>query len=281
RKLIQDLEDGTSFIHKHHRNSKKTMPNSLIREQIIKLGVTYSLVSKYTSFLAVDEKDSELVAEAKILSDQRVVPVAAASFSVLRSRSLKSKSVKSMTSGFNFMPAPKSFLSSSSKRASSYKSSRRLESSELEFRTHCICLADKDSSFIEVTSYVGSNNSSVSVLPATPVKSKPPKIETLYSFLNFQSFDGSFLPSAKFYSWFGKHDFKDFENIGIENEKVLCLTLALAYLEIIMFGIFKDECEMCYEKAKKALKKEVGGDEQKINEILEKVKEWVNKWTNE
>ncbi|CAG8830296.1 19310_t:CDS:2, partial [Gigaspora rosea] len=37
---------------------------------------------------------------------------------------------------------------------------------------------------------------------ATSVKVKPPKIETLCSFLNFQSFDGLFLPSEKFYSWF-------------------------------------------------------------------------------
>ncbi|CAG8561989.1 26343_t:CDS:2 [Gigaspora rosea] len=116
---------------------------------------------------------------------------------------------------------------------------------------------------------------------ATSVKVKPPKIETLYSFLNFQSFDGLFLPSEKFYSWFGKNDFKDFEIIRIKNERVLCLALAMAYLELIMFETFKEECEMCYEKSKKALKKEVDGDEQKINEILEKAKEWVNKWANE
>ncbi|CAG8591291.1 17200_t:CDS:2 [Dentiscutata erythropus] len=293
RKLIQDLEDGTSFIHKHHRNSNKIMPYSLIREQIVKLGVTYSLASKYTSFLAVDERDSELLAEAKILSDQRVVPVAAASFSVLRSHKLFLSSSKPIFNLYlhNLLGAIYNYQYS---RASSIESIRTKFSLCLEEQDSLIhymsapkkeqdssFLEEQDFSFLEETSYIGSNNSSVSVLPYTSVKSKPPKIETLYSFLNFQSFDGSFLPSAKFYSWFDKHDFKDFENIGIENEKVLCLTLALAYLEIIMFETFKDECEMCYEKAKKALKKEVGGDEQKINEILEKVKEWVNKWTNE
>ncbi|CAG8839779.1 20815_t:CDS:2, partial [Racocetra persica] len=30
RKLIHDLENETSFIHKHPKNSGKTMPNSLI-----------------------------------------------------------------------------------------------------------------------------------------------------------------------------------------------------------------------------------------------------------
>ncbi|CAG8506656.1 434_t:CDS:2, partial [Racocetra fulgida] len=115
---------------------------------------------------------------------------------------------------------------------------------------------------------------------AISVKSKPPKIETLYDFLKFQSFDGSFLPSSKFYSWFGKKDFKDFEVIGVENEKMLCLALAMVYLEIILFETFKDECEMCYEKAKKALKKEVGDDEQKIIEILKNVKEWFEEIGN-
>ncbi|CAG8805099.1 8471_t:CDS:2, partial [Gigaspora rosea] len=58
-------------------------------------------------------------------------------------------------------------------------------------------------------------------------------------FLNLQSFDGSFLPSDKFYSWYRR---------------------------------------MCYVKI---LKKEIGGDEQKVNENLEKVKEWVKKWVDE
>ncbi|CAG8808537.1 31520_t:CDS:1 [Racocetra persica] len=136
------------------------------------------------------------------------------------------------------------------------------------------------------TRYVPSNDSEISdsfeqVLPFISVKSKPPKIETLYNFLNFQSFDGSFLPSSKFYSWFDKKDFKDFEVIGVKHEKILCLALAIEYLEIIMFETFKDECEMCYEKAKKALKKEVGDDEQKIIEILKNVKEWVKNWADE
>ncbi|CAG8498866.1 3239_t:CDS:2, partial [Scutellospora calospora] len=62
----------------------------------------------------------------------------------------------------------------------------------------------------------------------------------------------SVLPSTKFYSWFGKNDFKDFEFIRIENDIVLCLVLAIAYLEIIMFETFKD-----------------------------KSRDWVEKWANE
>ncbi|CAG8562011.1 26344_t:CDS:2 [Gigaspora rosea] len=48
RKLIQDLDDGNSLIHKHERNNGKPIPVSLIREQIVKLSITYNLVSKYT-----------------------------------------------------------------------------------------------------------------------------------------------------------------------------------------------------------------------------------------
>ncbi|RIB10468.1 von Willebrand factor type A domain-containing protein [Gigaspora rosea] len=220
RKLIQDLEEGTSFIHKHPRNKGKNMSDSLIREQIVKLGVTYNLASKHTSFIAIDERGSELVSEAKILSTQRIVPVVA---------------------------------------DSSFEQEQSADFSSLINRN---------------------DSPPASASLAASVKSKPPKIETLYSFLNFQSFDGSFLPSDKFYSWFGKNNFKDFESIGIENEKILCLALALAYLEIIMFDTFKEECEMCYVKAKKNLKKEVG-DEQNVNENLEKAKEWVKKWADE
>ncbi|RIB09867.1 hypothetical protein C2G38_2107491, partial [Gigaspora rosea] len=101
-----------------------------------------------------------------------------------------------------------------------------------------------------------SEDSDATDLLVASVKLKPLKIETLYSFLNLQSFDGSFLPSDKFYSWFGKNNFKDFESIRTDNEK-------------------------CYVKAKKILKKGVGGDEQKVNENLEKAKEWVKKWADE
>ncbi|CAG8737177.1 45974_t:CDS:2, partial [Gigaspora margarita] len=52
----------TSFLHKHPRNKGKNISDSLIREQIV--------------------KGSELVVEAKILSNQRIVPVTGANFSI-------------------------------------------------------------------------------------------------------------------------------------------------------------------------------------------------------
>ncbi|RIB18087.1 hypothetical protein C2G38_2086689, partial [Gigaspora rosea] len=227
--LFKTLKKEIHLFIRHPRNTRnkgKNISDSFISEQIVKLDVTYSLTSKYTSFLTVDERGSELVAEAKTFNLQRIVPVTGATFA-LRA------------------PASKFFAM------------------ELE--------CDEDGCIEE------SEDSDVTDLLVASAKLKPPKIETLYSFLNLQSFDGSFLPSDKFYSWFGKNNFKDFESIGIDDEKVLCLALALAYLEIIMFETFKEECEMCYVKAKKILKKEVGGDEQKVNENLEKAKEWVKK----
>ncbi|CAG8589441.1 353_t:CDS:2 [Dentiscutata erythropus] len=244
RKLIQDLEEGSSFIHKHPKNSGKTIPNSLIREQVTNLGVTYSLASKYTSFLAIDERDNKLVAEVKSPPARRIVPVYAPSLVAMRC--------------YAPIPASRAFF----------------------------CAAIQ-TSMIGAAGLAPEANQSDEIdqvatdLSTITIKSKSPKIETLYKFLDLQSFDGSFLPSTKFYSWFDKNNFKDFEFIGIKNEKVLCLALAMAYLEIIMFETFKDECEMCYGKAKKALKKEVGDDEQKVNENLEKARKWVKKWADE
>ncbi|KAF0469433.1 von willebrand domain-containing protein [Gigaspora margarita] len=270
RKLIQDIEEGTSFIHKHPRNKGKKFSDSLICKEIVKLGVTYNLASRYTSFLAIDERGSGFVSEAKILSgqriDQRIVPVSAVSYKSLP-RSLNIVSKKSKKKSRSSVMKSKSLS-----RMASYSIVTEPEVSSEIYNLK---------SDVLIESIERSKDSPTSVLPAASAKSKPPKIETLYSFLNFQSFDGSILPSSKFYSWFGKNNFKDFQVIGIENEKVLCLTLALAYLEIIMFETFKDECEMCYEKAKKVLEKEVGGDEQKANEILEKAKKWVKKWVDE
>ncbi|RIB25180.1 hypothetical protein C2G38_2068169 [Gigaspora rosea] len=259
RKLIQDLDDGTSFIHKHPRNSGKLIPVSLVREQIVKLGIAYTLASKYTSFLAIDERDNKVVAETQSLPNQRIIPARSKAASTnSRSRKLLSKAeatsmqIKAKTST-RISRARSSFMSFSNDEEDNYDTNP--------------------------ANYMSS--SSKPAISAISVKMRPPKIETLYSFLNFQSFDGSFLPSNKFYSWFGKNDSKDFEIIEIKNEKILCLALAIAYLELIMLETFKEECEMCYEKSKKALKKEVDSDEQEVNEILKKAKVWVNKWANE
>jgi hypothetical protein len=50
RKLIQDLDDKKSFIHKHPKNADKHIPTSFIKEHIVSLGKTYNLASKYTRY---------------------------------------------------------------------------------------------------------------------------------------------------------------------------------------------------------------------------------------
>ncbi|KAJ3414025.1 hypothetical protein HDV05_007150 [Chytridiales sp. JEL 0842] len=65
RKLLQDLEDGRSFLHVHPDavKSKKTgkalggpVPSSVVEKVGVEVGVKYGLVGKWTSFVAVDEK---------------------------------------------------------------------------------------------------------------------------------------------------------------------------------------------------------------------------------
>ncbi|CAI2189908.1 15556_t:CDS:1 [Funneliformis geosporum] len=50
RKLIQDLDDGNSFLHKHPKNSGKLIPASLVKEHIVDLGKTFNLISKHTRY---------------------------------------------------------------------------------------------------------------------------------------------------------------------------------------------------------------------------------------
>ncbi|KAF0496473.1 von willebrand domain-containing protein [Gigaspora margarita] len=242
RKLIQDLDDGTSFIHRHQRNNGKNISASFIREQIVKLGTVYNLASKHTSFLAIDERDNKSVSDPRRF---RIVPtrnrMLTGNFEKLISGSLHSFSLDKIAFSHSFI---------------------RYELGEPELSTS--------------NQFVSHNATEMASL----VKLKSLNIETLYDFLDLQSYDGSFLPTIKFYSWFGKNDFNDFSIIGIENENVLCSALAIAYLEIIMFETFKEECELCYDKAKKFLMNEVD-NEQNFIEILEKAKEWVIKWANE
>eukprot|EP01096_Ripella_sp_DP13-Kostka_P016339 TRINITY_DN792_c0_g1_i5.p1 TRINITY_DN792_c0_g1~~TRINITY_DN792_c0_g1_i5.p1 ORF type:complete len:987 (+),score=500.90 TRINITY_DN792_c0_g1_i5:72-2963(+) len=52
RALIRDLEDGTSWFHEPHANQSP----SAIKSEIIRLGTKYQLVSKHTSFIAVEHR---------------------------------------------------------------------------------------------------------------------------------------------------------------------------------------------------------------------------------
>ncbi|CAI2182509.1 1354_t:CDS:1, partial [Funneliformis geosporum] len=50
RKLIQNLDNGDLYLHKHPKNAGKHISNSLVKEHIINLAKRYNLASKYTRY---------------------------------------------------------------------------------------------------------------------------------------------------------------------------------------------------------------------------------------
>ncbi|RGB40837.1 von Willebrand factor type A domain-containing protein [Rhizophagus diaphanus] len=121
------------------------------------------------------------------------------------------------------------------------------------------------------------------------INHKESQIENLFEFLRLQSFNGKFLPNRSFYEFFYKDNLNDFNNLKQEIEKelnelsekeieeILSNCIAIAYLKIIIFDNFKDECEMCYEKVEKVLKKMIGNIE-KERIIIERGEEWIKNW---
>ncbi|RIB09112.1 von Willebrand factor type A domain-containing protein [Gigaspora rosea] len=111
-----------------------------------------------------------------------------------------------------------------------------------------------------------------------------PSLETLYSFLRFQSFDGKFLPSDEFYSYFKKDEVENNElkEYGIRNsvdETIWTTSVAIGYLEIIMGSKFGEESDLCKEKAERWLEKMSGSEKMKVLEIAKEwVREWVKRW---
>lgn len=110
-------------------------------------------------------------------------------------------------------------------------------------------------------------------------KKSDPRIASfdgLMIFLKFQSFDGIFRPTLQFYSFFDESNPMKDKPSEYDDES-WCTSVSMAYLEIIIWKDFKQECEMCYEKANRALKKLMKSDN--IKEILDKAKDWINEWS--
>ncbi|CAG8476693.1 11290_t:CDS:10 [Funneliformis mosseae] len=244
RKLIQDLDDGKSFLHKHPKNSGKHIPASLVKDHIVDLGKTFNLVSKHTSFIAIDERNNETVSEAQTIP-KRQVPQQY----MIRGASAMFATASPSRLMFSQAPASASFGS----RIGS------IQTSSMEMK------------------------SKRSVI----VEHREPKIENLYEFLSLQSFDGKFLPNESFYKFFYQKDVNDFNDLIGEIKKelgdieeiegILSTCIAIAYLEVVLFEKFKDESEMCHEKAEDALKKIVG-EERKEKIVIDKAKEWIKNW---
>ncbi|CAJ0921581.1 21626_t:CDS:2 [Entrophospora sp. SA101] len=68
-----------------------------------------------------------------------------------------------------------------------------------------------------------------------------------------------------------------------EQQKVkLCTIIALIYLEVVMMKDFKDECDICYEKSKKALTTKFKDyNEENVKNVMDSVRKWMNDWIKE
>ncbi|CAG8739272.1 8615_t:CDS:2, partial [Acaulospora morrowiae] len=277
RKLIQDLEDGVSFIQKHPKNKGKSISVSVIEEQVVYLGTIFNLASKYTSFLAIDESDNKSV--GKLLHpEKREVPIQRSYFSLHNSQqsALLASSVRSSISAYSVGTPFRGYRVGTPFRGYSADE----DSPSTIGPTEPIKRSKVGASLGGLLS--SSDNTSDDETVEESIKGhelklnfKESKIEVLYEFLKFQSFNGEF-NSAGFYPCFDKKEAKDFKEIGIDNEKILCTALAIEYLEVVMFRQFKDECEMCWEKANKALRKLV--NEKEFDDVLKKARDWILKW---
>ncbi|CAG8564018.1 11672_t:CDS:2, partial [Ambispora gerdemannii] len=255
RKLIQDLEEGTSYLHADSIGKEKVF-NDLVKKQIINLGITFSLASRHTSFLAINEKTNSEIARSETLKQKREVPGHVRSFarrSAIMPRSLKSsrmESYKRKKSSYSLVSMKR--RSMSNEDVSSYED--LITSAILPVSVPSLQAQKQELSL--------------------PFDIKSPNIETLYEFLKFQSFDGKFVAkNSNFSSLFSGHDsMKD-------EDSVWTTAVAMAYLEIVMKE-FKEEWELCFEKAERALTDLIGKNDEskKVENILAEAHEWVQKW---
>jgi len=79
RALIRDLEEGQSPLHDRRgslqarpRTDERERPEDAVKKEIVRLGITYSLASKHTSFVAVEERATPVHGNVQL----RRVPVA-------------------------------------------------------------------------------------------------------------------------------------------------------------------------------------------------------------
>ncbi len=72
RARIRDLEEGTSELHSQRGSRQSGRREQRIRDEIVRLGVTYGLVSRETSFVAIEQRKTPVAGQAVL----RRVPVA-------------------------------------------------------------------------------------------------------------------------------------------------------------------------------------------------------------
>ncbi|CAG8604676.1 10455_t:CDS:2, partial [Diversispora eburnea] len=279
RKMIQDFEEGSSYLHHIMKNKEdNNLDQGIVREQIVDLGKRFSLASRYTSFLAIDERENSQLSVTKISQKSEIQ---------LQSIQRKSLSIESPTSSIQRLSGKsvlKSRQTSKSKKISSiFESFFSKKSKSASKRSNSQPFLSDDGGVDRFTLERGEN------------------IEILFNFLRLQSYDGKFLASKEFYRYFDDGEDKINSNLKksipeleeknkLIKEEIWTTSIAIKYLEIVLFPKFKEESEICFEKAAKVLKKLVieNGDgckgnnsEEKVKWILEKAGEWITRWVNE
>ncbi|MFN7989449.1 MAG: VIT domain-containing protein [Thermoanaerobaculia bacterium] len=72
RTLIRDLEEGASPLHTRRGSLQARVTRDAVKEEIVRLGVTFGLVSRETSYVAVEERATPVTGEMEL----RKVPIA-------------------------------------------------------------------------------------------------------------------------------------------------------------------------------------------------------------
>ncbi|RHZ82643.1 hypothetical protein Glove_106g24 [Diversispora epigaea] len=283
RKMIQDFEEGSSYLH---RIMNDNLDQEIVREQIINLGKGFSLTSRYTSFLAIDERENSQISTAKIIPKQELQQPRigyAARRSIVGSPRFKSTARRS-TGGLQFMSMTQK-ISLISNNINNNNNNNNNKSDEID---------DDDNDENDEDENDENEKLSFNV-------KRGENVEILYNFLRLQSYDGKFLASKEFYKYFDNGGDKINNNLKksipkvekeskVIKEEIWTTSIAIKYLEIVLFPKFKEESEICFEKAKKVLNKLViengdgckGNDsEEKVKWVLEKAGEWITKWVNE
>ncbi|RHZ61188.1 hypothetical protein Glove_349g88 [Diversispora epigaea] len=269
RKMIQDFEEGSSYLHQIMKITEdNNLDQGIIREQIVDLGKRFSLASKYTSFLAIDERENLQISEAKITPKPEVQ---------VRVRGRIPK-------GYLRRAAREELFVSSSTVSKPKQTLQELVADILNFPAESFKSDRNDDE----------NEKSFNV-------KRGKNIEILFNFLRLQSYDGKFLASEEFYKYFDDSGDKVNSNLKksipqaeeenkLIKEEIWTTSIAIKYLEIVLFPKFKEESEICFEKATKVLKKLVmenedgckgNNSEEKVKWVLEKAGEWITKWVNE
>ncbi|CAG8480689.1 14274_t:CDS:2 [Acaulospora colombiana] len=300
RKLIQDLEDGKSFLHLHPKFEGKNVGVSSVKKQIIDLSV---------NFLAIDDRDVEMDKDKIKSPQQRVIPplfMDHRSASQNNFRSNFGGASKRRKAGLSLRSSASSPVARSMMVATASTPVGSAEKSKKQYRppNSIGSLLSSDRHAASISSYTSLASNALSECEVAICPSLSPAVGTtstyedvkrsgnptvpdsdlLYEFLRLQSFDGKFLPGEEFYSYFnlgGKDDAGNgLREFGIKNgieETVWTTAVAIKYLEIVMGEKYLAESEMCREKAENALKKMTGEGERE-NKVLEVAQRWINEW---